>query len=176
MKLSNPKSLAALALGTALAGCGGGGTTTTFIGQIQANGLPYATNQTVQTSTLAQADSISAGNSRVAFASGTVLSGGSSAVSFEVVDATTIILTSGSNTWRLINTGSQGGNVDIWRAERNVNGNPSNLTATFGQYDQSNPNSFQSIFFGNIQELPPLKLTHSLQRPPTQAKQSSPAI
>lgn len=153
MKLSNPKSLAVLALSTALAGCGGGGTTTTFIGPIQANGLPYATNQTVQTSTLAGTDNIKAKDSRVAFASGTVLSNGSSEVSFEVVNASTIILTSGSNTWRLQNQGSSSSG-DVWLAVRNQNGNPSNLSATFGQFDPNDPNSLQSIFFGNIQELP----------------------
>lgn len=153
MILSNPKSLAALTLGTALAGCGGGGTTLTFLGPIQANGLPYATNQTVQTSTLSQADSIIAKDSRVAFANGTVLSSGNSEVSFEVLDASTIILTSGGNTWRLENQGSSSSG-DVWIAIRNQNGNPSNLSATFGQYDPNDPNSFQSIFFGNIQELP----------------------
>jgi len=161
MKFSNPRTLSVLVLSTALAACGGSSTTTTLVGTLQPNGLPFATNQVVRTTTLVGAN-IKADDSRVAFTSGTILSSGNSDLSFEVVNASTIILTSGSNTWRLENQGSNPNSpssADVWIAQRNVNGNPSNLSATFGQTELDNngnpvAGSLQSIFFGNIQELP----------------------
>ena len=143
---------AALAPVLGLAACGGSSTETTLIGPFSPNnGLPFATvnNQTVAVATVSGTE-FSAGTTTAGWQNATGTSSTGS-VEFTIINANTIQMKQGADTWTFRNQG--GSPVEVWLADSAAGDGPTTLSAVFGQGSTA-PGGLRSIFFGSISSPP----------------------